>query len=284
MVWLLFLIFPLQARSEVLHEFYYKIFRKGEHVGFSCRREEQDPGTKEWIFRTYVFTWDRDRLEHHIKLTTRSAEDFAPVESIYEEKEGVEKPKTTKVKINISGSNILLKFKDDQTKAKEGGVLDPNGILSDATYRVLLRNSPKKGQVFRFSALKEDTGKQTPGHLQVRDVKTIQGQKLYQIVNDYELFTEEVWLTSDGQKLFTRLTNVDVTEEMAADASEAVGSLPVNRSEMTALFGEIPAGKKNWLITTKLKRDPKWFRSDFKIREISDSKSIPLRRNPDVSK
>lgn len=270
-----FVISPL-AYAEIKLEGYSKIFRQGRHVGFSVRREEFNAARREWILNTYVFTMNRDQVEHHIKITTRHTDRFAPLESSFEETvDGVK----SQSHIKFDGLKYTAKFKNPKTRADEKGAIAAHEFLREATYRILLKNPLSKGKVFRANFIREDLAKQSVGHLVVRDVKDIDGRKVYQIVNDSELFTEEVWLSDSGQTLFARLTNVDATEEPVANVEEAIGSLNFNRTAMISVFKEIPAGQKNW----RTRRDPKWFNSKFKSRMQKYPNAVVLQL-PSVSK
>ncbi len=275
------IVSPLSAIAEIKLEGYSKVSRQGRHVGFSVRREEFDAVRREWIFKTYIFTINRDQNEHQIKIITRHTDRFVPLESSFEETvNGVKSQSHMK----FDGFKYLAKFKTQKKRADEKGSLEPNQFLREATYRVLLGNPIAKGKVFRMRFVREDLAKHSVGHLHVRDQKVIDGRKVYQVVNDSELFSEEVWLSETGQILFTRLTNVDAIEEPVASADEAIGSLSVDRSEMVSVFQEIPAGQKNWRTLARSSRETKGFNSKFKTRMQKYPDAIPLRLLGNVSK
>lgn len=230
------------AYANIIFEGYYRIEIKGKHVGFSIARWEQDPATKIRTAKFFVYTRDRNNRLHRDFLVEKFTADYRPraydLATLYDQAQG----------------HYQVAFQDhsyqDLSASGKGKVitkhpLPPNAILAAELPRVLVSMKPKAGSAFNYTAVNEDTVNPENGQVKVVEVLTLGRHRVYHLDDNFQIPSQELWVTDDGQILRKATPHGIVTSTLVADADAAIGQIEFTRADLVSWFNEIPTGTRN---------------------------------------
>lgn len=276
----LFFLAPF-AHGEVLFEAFYRIEREGKHVGYFIQRVSNDmtAGTK----TVTMYTRQRQIGDQEMFNSYRSVAKLNgnPVSSRYSS--------------NFTGSvidivagfkNGIAKITTGLDKTKSGGST-ANKVNHMSAFLFLLTDLRRlaPGTHYEYKTYAEEAGRRADGTLFLAGQKNLGSQRIFHVVNDFMGQVIESFVTENGEPLAARQPAGDSVVFWVPRKEDAVGLFSYPTAEFTALFGDLPEGKKNpWMqAPIQVGQFIKGFKRSMGSRELSSKKPrntapLPLRK------
>ncbi len=273
-----FLIFPSAQAAETIFEGFYRLENQDRHVGFAVQRLESNSGQGRQTLKYFISTEDRDGRPRQIKATVTYGDDLRPIEYHYL---GDDSGTLTRLHGLFEGDVFREEFKRKDLKGSQAEKMEPNVFFSAMVNAVLLANSPVKGKVYKYKAVKEQEAAAFGGQVRVVDIKTVKGIKVYRLFDDFENNPLETWLTESGQAVRMNVPDRGVTSTLVEDSKSAIGELKYDKEALIDWFGYIPTGGKNVVALKQVAGLDKLFTTklDTKFKTVKEALPLILPKN-----
>ncbi len=262
---LILAIFSYSAQGATTFEGYYKFNVEGQHVGYVILRQDFDPARAE--FTSISFTKTSVAVGDITESIIVKADDkFKPKSLNYTY---LDKQKKILIDGKMNGENLIV------TKTGEGApqtkpVKIKKGVFFSAFMaQLLLQQGLKTNSKIEYEAIAEETAEVEHGETFIaKEMLDYKNFKVFKLVSKFNGPQYTSYLSPNGETLFSETKSQNSISELVADPEEATKGMPVPKSVITALFGNIPTGKQNIfhksantttnLVTTQLptKADP----------------------------
>lgn len=267
----LFTVAPAIAMGSTLFEGYYRIEKKGQHVGYLVQRLSDDAksGTKILVGYQRVKRGEREFYQEY-RLEARAGSG-QPVRCEHRSTDGAA-PMDIATTFSKGGSPRSV-WKDGVTKKVvkiETSPLAP--MISGFLFYVADVPALKANVNYRYFAFTEERGRTDAGTVRLVDTKMAESKRVYQIVDDYMGEPVENFVNARGVPLGSRLAAEDYVAYWVPDRQAAVGLLEFPKTQIEQLFGKEPEGALNpWSALTEFRADV--FIHDFRRSEGSRAPS-----------
>jgi hypothetical protein len=255
---LLFCIFPLTTRAEVLFDGWYRVLSAGQHVGYVVQRYEVDPKTK--IFTsTYFLKTNAFGNEVTEGVKAKAAENLTPISYQYTSKVGkktkvidavfeggvpAKKPTKTKAKIDKTpaGLRIVATVIEDGKTQKIDKVLPQGTFLSTFLVYLMLQNKEgiKVGNNYEYNAIAEEEGEVYNGKAFIKETTKQNGVEVFKILNTYKGIQFINHVTAKGETTYTKTPVLHLVTDLVSSADEARKNITLEDKSIRTLFGTIP--------------------------------------------
>ena len=234
------------AKPETLFEGYAKVISNEKHIGFVISRYQYDNAKKQF-YSSYLLKTNINGIDITESLKAVATSDFAPVSYEYTTVTG----KETKT--------IDAKFKGDQMVAtiKEGKKTEridkkiPKGTFLSTFLLYLMMKSPdglKAESKYEYSAIAEEDASIQAGKALVGKEQDYLGQRAYRILNTFKGIEFLSYVSLKGEVLGTDALGQNIKTELTK-ADAATAGFAVSPSVLKLIFGDIPKGEKNSLVS-----------------------------------
>jgi hypothetical protein len=237
--------FGVVSHAEILFEGYYKIEIEGKHIGYSIIREEFDPVKK--LFTSTRFTKTTpDVGDITMSAVAVSDDAFKPKELQFVYLDKSKKQKVIKGK--VVGDKFNLDVTDGGPMKKETVNLPKGVFFSCFTTYLMMQKGIKTDTRFTYPAIAEETGSVENGETYVeKNMMDYKGQKVFRAVNKFAGASFVALLTNTGETLVSDTPAQNEHAELVKTADEATRGIPVPKSVIETLYGNMPTGTKNSL-------------------------------------
>lgn len=248
------LLFTQNLFAEILFEGFYRIERKGKHVGYLIERLSQDPKAKTKTKTSYMRIKQGDKEVYESLASTAKAGSGEPLKSVYlSSNTGPTLRTTTDFKGGVPHYTTEVNSADNPKHFKTGM---KSTMMSSMVYFMtdLAKMTPHTN--YSYKAYDEQSGSTDGAHLYFIEQQKVGGIPVYQFVNDSAGQPVENFVTAAGEPLATRAILGDSVAYWVADRAEATGLLEFPVQQITKIFGDLPEGKKNsWSAIPKFKAE-----------------------------
>ncbi len=240
-----------RSQAQVLFEGYSKITLAGNFIGFTVQRYEYDTAKKNFI-STSLNKYNEVAGNITESLKAYSNEALEPVSYVYNYIEP-KKTKTIEAQVEKGKTNLKLKLKiteNGKTINKERDL--PKGtFFSSFLAYVILKNPQglKTSTNYDYQAVAEEDGEIYKGSAEVKSEETYKNLHVFKIVNTYKEAQFVSLTTEKGEMLYTTAPQKELALELATEPASAMGTLTVSAENLKLLFGSIPEGKVNALVS-----------------------------------
>lgn len=238
----------LSAHAEILFEGYYRIEKKGQHVGYLVQRLASDSKGQR-IMSAYVRMKDEggapDAEVYDSIKTIALLGSAKPVLSVYESNRSGSKDI---IRTEFSAGNIpkvTFITKAGKKSSVRRDTAQKASLLSSFVFFVTDFKKLETQKPYEYEAYIEDRGRTGVGTLVYAADKSVSGQKVYHVVDDFMGQMMESFVAETGESLGARSLNGETVTYWVAEREEAVGAFKFPTDELTTLFGDLPEGKKN---------------------------------------
>jgi len=249
------------VQAEVLFEAFYRLERGGRHTGYVVQRVSSDKGLK--TVSTYVRSRQGDEEVFVTSKSVAQAGAGTPVETIHSSNNSGA-PYRIHAKFN-KGKGTVSFFSNNSRKANLVETAQPSPFPIAFLFYAGDLSKFETGKKYSYTAFAEEAGRMQIGWLSVLNSKEAGGKRVLQLLNDDSGQPVENFVNENGHPLGARSVATDSVCFWVATKEEAVGDMTYPTGEMTALFGDLPQGKKNpWIKQAKFKSYdlitsfPKW--------------------------
>lgn len=229
--------------AEILFEGFYRIERKGKHVGYVMQRLSSEPKAGTKTLTSYMRVLQDDKELYESTKSVAKVGTGSPVSTSYTTTT-LGNPVTITTQYN--GAKGKASFYSDR-KRKPERVENLKAAAHSSSFIFYLADiskmSPNKN--YEYTALTEERGRIGVGILNFVTAKTVQGAKIVHVVDDFLGQPSENFIAEGGEPLGSRSPVEDVICYWVATKAEAMGELQFPTAEMTSLFGDLPEGTKN---------------------------------------
>lgn len=143
---------------------------------------------------------------------------------------------------------------NDNTKTTKREIQLPKGsFFSTFLAYVILKNPQglKLNSKYEYQAVAEEDGGLYKGSATVQSEETFKGLHVFKILNVFKETQFTSLTTEKGEMIYTTASpDKSLVLELMADPSSAMGGLTVSSDNLRLLFGGIPEGKVNALLST----------------------------------
>jgi hypothetical protein len=266
------LLFTQNLCAETLFEGFYRIERKGKHVGYVIQRYSHDPKTKTKTVTNYIRTKQGDGEVYESVTATAKEGSGAPVKSIYlSTVTGPTLRTTANFKKGVPWIAHEVNSADNPQHFVKG---NPAPMLSAMLYYMtdITKMSPQTN--YGYTTFVEQRGRTDGAHLTLITQQPVASQAIYQFVNDSFGQPVENFVNAAGEPLGSRSMIDDFVCYWVPTREAAVGMMEFPAPQITKIFGDLPEGHKNpWGKTP-----------DFRaLQAINDFKKANDPRHPSSS-
>ncbi|MCB0350248.1 MAG: hypothetical protein KDD38_03635, partial [Bdellovibrionales bacterium] len=259
-----FTFFILVAQSsfaaDPAFEGYYKFILGGQHSGYVVQRFEINDAKKQMTSTYYVFVKTPSGSTTE-SLVAKSDLSFEPISYQYS---ALVDGKMKSVDATFKNKKMTAKMTDNGKTQSVILNVPQNGFLSTFLNYVMLKNGLMVGKNYEYYALAEESPACFKGdkNCKATDVGFIKGtagikaeQKVgavdaYKVDFNYKGVSFIGLLSHAGETLGSISPMQEASTELVSSRQAAVGAFPFKEKHIRALFGDIPAGKKNALNIT----------------------------------
>jgi hypothetical protein len=237
------LLFTQNLCAETLFEGFYRIERKGKHVGYVMQRLSADTKAGTKTLTTYFRVRQDDQEKFEGTKTVVKVGSGRPISSTYmTTTQG--NPVTIVTQYNgAKGKVSFYAGKDKKLERVEN--IKPVAhasafIFYHADFKKMV---PEKN--YEYTALTEERGRIGVGILNYVNTKHTSAGQIVHVVDDFMGQPTESFVSENGEPLGSRAPLEDVIVYWVPNRQEAMGDMQFPTAEMTSLFGDLPEGKKN---------------------------------------
>lgn len=237
------LSFAQNLRAEILFEGFYRIERKGKHVGYVIQRYSHDPKTKTKTLTSYIRTKQGDTEVYESVAATAKDGTGAPLKSVYlSTASGPTLRTTANFKKGIPWIAHEVNSADNPQHFVKG---NPASMLSAMLYYMtdIAKMSPQTN--YAYATFVEQRGRTDGAHLTLIAQQPVASQTVYQFVNDSFGQPVENFVTGAGDPLGSRSMIDDFVCYWVPNRAAAVGMMEFPAAQITKIFGDLPEGHKN---------------------------------------
>ncbi len=250
----------LGASPEPAFEGYYKVILGGQHAGYVAQRFVVEDKKKQVTstYYLYVATPTGSTTESLVAVADLN---FEPISFQYSAVvDGKAKANDGTFKAKKMTGKMIDAGKTQNVTAN----VPTNGFLSTFLNYVILKNGLMVGKSYEFIALAEEAPAcfaKDPnckpkeagfikGVAAIKSQQKVKGQDAFKVEFTYKGVSFTGLIAATGETLASISPAQDVSTELVSSKEEAVGAFAFNTKHITALFGGVPAGKKNSLFAT----------------------------------
>lgn len=242
------LVRPLSANAQTLFEGYYRIEKKGQHIGYLVQRVANDKSGNK-VVTAYIRMRD--------EAGSPDSEVFESYQSVA--KSGSATPISSRFESTRTGERDLLKTVFDKKGYAQITEIQQTGGKSE-TRKDISVGAPflsgmlllvsdfaklQENKIYQYDAYIEERGHVSEGHVFYAGKKSVSGVTINHIADNLMGQTVEVFTTPNGESLGSRSWNGEGVTYWVAKREDAIGSFQFPTAELTQTFGDLPEGKKN---------------------------------------
>ncbi len=236
------LFLSLHAHGEVLFESFYRLERNNRHTGYLIQRLSSDAkGNK--LLSTYIRSRVGDRESYTAVKSVAKAGKGSPIETTH-----VSNSSGAPYKIHAQFKNGKATIGYHSNNARKAGSVETaSNPAYPSAFMFYLADLGKfqPGKKYSYTAFFEENGRNQVGQLSLLGAKDAAGKRVFQLLNDDSGQPIESFVAENGDPLGSRSISTGTVCFWVATKEEAIGDMTYPTGEMTALFGDIPTGKKN---------------------------------------
>lgn len=233
------------AQAEILFEGYYKISQGGVHIGYIVSRFEYNDKKKQFISTSFTKTNDLgNNLTESLK--TVSTKDMEPLSYNYTTLIG---GKTKAIDAEFNNTKMVATVRADGKKEKIVKTIPKGTFLSNVLVYMILRSKEglRNETKYEYEAIAEEDADIHKGVTQIKGSEEIKGIKTLKATNEFKNMSFLSNITDVGEIITTQVPAQQMTAELVADPTEAIGKVNHPTSLLKELFGRIPDGLANSL-------------------------------------
>ena len=237
------LVMPSFGFADVLFEGYQKIISGGTHIGYTVSRYSYDPKKKQYSAIYFIKTgaMGGDNTE---SVRALADDNLNPISYEYTSMMGKE------IKI-IDAKFLKGKMSAKVSEGKKSKTIKndiPKGTFL-SSFLVYLMLKSKTGiqtdSKYNYKAIAEEDGSIENGLAVVGKEETIKNFRAFKITNQFKGIEFISYVNDRGEVLSTNSPALNLTTELVATPSEAIGEFPTSSSILKSLFGDVPLGNIN---------------------------------------
>jgi hypothetical protein len=241
--------------GEVLFEGYYKVNLADVHSGYAIQKYEFNPSAKEFTSTYFVYLRTKpDGSKFSTEsLKAKSNDKFQPLNFQYT---AILEGKPVQIDAKFKGQKLTGTLKKDGRDQALNRTIDKGAFLSTMLLQLVLQNGLKVGKGFVFKAIAEEDAQQSDGNAKVEGQMKYKGRDVFQLSYTFKGISSVAKIDTAGQVLFSEARAQGVSTELVASADEAKAGFSFPEKTLKTLFGEVPAGRKNSLVSAPLAPAP----------------------------
>ena len=254
---ILLFIFPSLGHSKVLFEGYYKLELGDLHIGYVIQRFQLDPKTK--IMQATYFTRTIIEKESSTESLNAYADELLkPVsyQYTYKRTDAKKRIQIKTIDAKLERGRLLLLTRDGNYKEgkdipveKSYLSLKKNSIFSSfLTYGILTKGLRIKTS-YPYTAIAEEKGEPFSGFASVVKQIKKKGRKMFQVSNDYMGSRFKSVMDKRGVIYKFQTDGIRLTGTLVKSRSQAIRGFPFEKKSIKKLFGYVPTGNGNTLIS-----------------------------------
>lgn len=237
------LLFTQNLFAEILFEGFYRIERKGKHVGYVIERLSQDPKTKTKTKTSYLRIKQGDKEVYESLTATAKVGSGEPIKSVYlTSNTGPTLRTTAEFRNGVPFYTTEVNSADNPKHFKKG---TKSSMLSAMLYYMTDFTKMTPQTDYAYKTYDEQNGSTDGAHLFLIEQQKISGMPVYQFVNHSDGQPVENFVSPSGEPMATRSMIENSVAYWVADRAEATGLMEYPTQQIAKIFGDLPEGKKN---------------------------------------
>jgi hypothetical protein len=246
-LFLVFFLFCVNAKSEILFEGYYKVTQFKKHIGFLILRHEID--AKNNFKTTSYINLGKAGFDLTESYTAVSDSELAPVSINYL---AVGNKKTKTIDVAFKKEKMSGHLMEDGKKSKINDKAPKGVFLSSALYYLMLKSKDglKTDSKFDYKAITEEGPVVMTGTVSVDKKMTTQGSlQLLKITNTFAGSDYENLVTTRGEVISASTPATSIESELVKNKEEATEGIKIPSGTLEKIFGNTPVGQTNVYFT-----------------------------------
>lgn len=268
------LTFCLNAQAETLFEAFYRIERKGKHIGYLVVRTSNDSQGNR-VISSYTRLQDTDGgLGDEAFQSLRAAAKTGSALPVSSESVRARKGERTTTKAifdNKGAGKVTLITQYGGKSSTQTTTTAPASLLSAMALYVTDWSKLKEGHTYTYNAFVEDQGRNGAEAMTYVGKKTIGGLTFRHVINHFNGQLVESIHSESGEILGSRSWSGELVTYWVPNRELAAGEYEFPTAELTRVFSDLPGGKKN-----------PW--SNRSLNALTTLNAIPKASNPDAKK
>jgi hypothetical protein len=255
------------AEATPIFEGFYQIEIGGNRVGLSAHREELEGELRKTKYLLLTNRYDNSMEEF---VQTTEDKNLKPLSYSYQSKV---RQISTNITAKCSSTECVFTASSPAGPQASKIPLTDNLFFSSSLARLLAKASPKKGQVYSFTAVVEEEAKVKSGELIIADEQTIGKLRILRILQRFDNAEMEVWMTADGAVLFSRAPKLQLITYLVNKKSDATKDLELTSPHLKEFDEGLSLGSSS--LGLKLPAQ-NLFKGTIDAKNFSKTKRIPL--------
>lgn len=239
----LLFVFPGLVRAQTVFESYYRIEKDGRHAGYLIQKLHRDRKAGKMTLTVYARgLQDGKEVAQTWKAEVR-ASNASPLASEYT---GTAPGMVPLVSARFGPKDFgQLQFsKAGQGRGPSQTIAKPS-LLSTFVFLAADLAKLRIDKLYGYRAFAEDRGSSSLGTLRLVDEKTVSGTRILHVEDDFFGQKTENFLAESGEPLGSRNVAEKAVCRWVPDVKTAVGAFGFPKTEISNLFGGMPAGKSS---------------------------------------
>lgn len=262
----LFLLFfspGLCFAGEIIFEGYSRIEHGGKHAGYTIQRFEFDAKGKTFKSISFLRAKFGDKIVQE-SLKGISNDRFNPIAYEYTSQVG---DTVRSIDGTFKGEVMTIKKIEGKTVRTETHKIPKGTFLSNFLLYMMLQKNLVPSEAFKYSAVVEEEGTSAYGKAMIQSKEDKGSFHLLRVLNEFvgEQFISKIAAVPEAGKegrytkaeiFSTNSPTKTITTELVSDPQRATDGQVVPNKTLMALFGNIPSGKLNMVVTPPQAKGP----------------------------